>query len=241
MDKPILVIDSDGTLIASWRPFPSAYITKVKPDGTRYTAGVKLIYPIAINKTLLRIVQKAKDSGYIIVLFTNNTNLMTYSKSGNELGPFLEVAYDEIKRTYKDLGGVSLSGHIRKKNYKGGELFDYVINGNDPIRQGDKHTKNLAVLRRIIPGGDDKNFSRRIFMFDDQVPTQEMAMEIPFGQYVQVPSFEQDQHGNASFSSSIHSALKPFLAVHPELASGSSRTTRRRRGSRGSRRRKSSH
>jgi hypothetical protein len=232
MDKPILVIDSDGTLIASWRPFPSSYITKIKPDGTRYTAGVKLIYPIAVNKTLLRLIHRAKVAGYTIVLFTNNTNLPTYNMNGKELGLFLDNAYEEIKKEYKALTDITLEGPIQKTNHLGGSLFDYVITGNDPIRHGDKYTKNLAVLRRIIPGGDNKTFSRRIFMIDDQVPTQEMAMEIPFGQYVQIPCFEQDKHGKSSFSSSIHSVLEPFLAAHPELGHARSSRSRSRRGSR---------
>lgn len=214
MDKPILVIDSDGTLIASWRPFPSAYIAAVKPNGTRYSAGVKLKYPIDVNRTLIKVIKAAKEAGYMIVLFTNNNNLATYNKKGELLGNFLDITYEAIKGEYNKLIGPAakqIKGGLRD-----GELFDYVITGLDKERMGDSRTKNLAVLRRVIPGILAKN----VYFFDDQIPNHDIAIELPYGHYVRVPAFEQHEDGLSSFKHSIKEVMRTFQALNPKLKLG---------------------
>ena len=232
MDKPILVIDSDGTLIASWRPFPSAYIAKVRPNGTRYSAGVKLKYPIDVNRTLLKVIKAAKEAGYMIVLFTNNNNLATYNNKGKLLGNFLDFTYEAVKEEYNKLlgsGSTPVKGGLRD-----GELFDYVITGLDKERMGDSRTKNLAVLRRVIPGVLAKN----VYFFDDQIPNHDIAIELPYGHYVRVPAFEQHEDGLSSFKHSIKEVMRTFQALNPKLRLGISldgKGSKDGRGSRGSR------
>ena len=230
MVKPILVFDSDSTLIASWRPFPSAYIKAVKPDGTTFSAGVKLKYPINVNITLLKVIKAAKEAGYTIVLFTNNNNINTYNKKGELLGPFLEVAYKAIKEKYNKMNVAKpIKGLLND-----GELFDYVITGVDKERMGDPSTKNLAVLRRVIPGGDSKDFAKRIYFFDDQIPNHDIAIELPHGHYIRVPAFDQHEDGLSSFKHSIREVVRIFNEMNPSLGLGSSRSSRR--GSSSSRR-----
>lgn len=211
MDRPILVIDSDGTLIASYRPFPSAYIAATKPNGTRYSAGVKLKYPIDVNRTLLKVIKAAKDAGYMLVLFTNNTNLATFDKKGLPTGNFLDVAYEAIKTQYNKLSASPIKGGL-----KDGGLFDYVITGLDKERMGDSRTKNLAVLKRVIPGVLAKN----VYFFDDQVPNQDIAIELPYGHYIRVPAFEQHEDGLSSYKHSIKEVMRTFNELNPKLRLG---------------------
>lgn len=227
MDKPIIVIDSDGTLIASYRPFPSAYIPAVKPNGTQKFAGVKLKYPIDVNRTLLKVIKTAKDAGYLIVLFTNNNNLETFNSKGVRIGNFLDVAYEAVKEAYNKL----TPNNPAKGGLKDGEIFDYVITGLDKERMGDSSTKNMAVLRRVIPGVLAKN----VYFFDDHIPNQDIALELPYGNYLRVPSFEQNEDGLSSYKHSIKEVMRTFQALNPKLNIGVSLYSRGSSVSRGSR------
>lgn len=182
--------------------------------------------------TLLKFIKAAKEVGYTIVLFTNNKNFNTYNKKGEFLGPFLEVAYGAIKEKYNKMNVAKpIRGLLKDR-----ELFDYIITGVDKERMGDPITKNLAVLRRVIPGGDSNDFAKRIYFFDDHIPNHDIAIELPHGHYVRVPAFYQNEDGISRFKYSIKGVLRKFNEMNPSLGlmppssntRRSSRTSKRR-------------